>query len=229
MTLTDNRTRIVSARPSRSGGLDVRIHRSFVDAPDTTLKAVVTFLFRRRRDATRRQALRTIRDHFERHHPATVVAAKPRRLVLRPVGSCLDLRELRDAVNDRYFDGELEVQITWGRRHSASARKSRRTRRRRGCGFSIRLGSWDERHKVVRIHRCLDHPDVPRYVVESVVHHEMLHAAIPPVVVGGRRRVHTPEFRRRERLFERHEEANRWIEKNLEWLAEVRSGNLKRR
>ncbi len=231
VTLTDNRTRIVSARPAPSGALDVRIHRCFVGAPDTTLQAVVTFLFSRRRGAARQQALRVIRGHFDRHRPTDVKpAAKPRRLALRPIGRRFDLRELRDTVHHRYFSDELEVHITWGRRHAPGpARRGRKPSRRRGCGFSIQLGSWDERRKVVRVHRCLDRPEVPRYAIESVVHHEMLHAAIPAVVVNGRRRVHTPEFRRRERLFRDHEKASRWIEENLQWLADDRSGSRRRR
>jgi hypothetical protein len=67
----------------------------------------------------------------------------------------------------------------------------------------------------VRIHPALDHPSVPRWLVESVVHHELLHADLDPVVSNGRRRLHTPEFRRREREFERHDDARRWIDRHL--------------
>lgn len=229
LTLTDNRTRIVSARAAPSGALDVRIHRCFLDAPDAVLQAVAGFLFSRRRDAARQRALAVIRGHFDSHRPATLATGPRRRLALRPVGRCFDLRELRDGVNRRYFGGELEVDITWGRHHAPGPARRGRSPRRRGCGFSIQLGSYDERRKVVRIHRCLDRPEVPRCVVESVVHHEMLHAAIPTVVVDGRRRIHPPEFRRRERLYRHHDEASRWIEENLHWLAEVRSGGRKRR
>jgi hypothetical protein len=67
----------------------------------------------------------------------------------------------------------------------------------------------------VRIHPALDHPSVPRWVVESVVHHELLHADLDTVVSNGRRRLHTPEFRRREREFERHDDARRWVDRHL--------------
>ncbi len=55
---------------------------------------------------------------------------------------------------------------------------------------------------------------VPRYVVESVVYHEVLHATLPPVMKNERRRIHTPEFRRRERLFPNYQRAERWIDRN---------------
>lgn len=213
LVLTENRSRIVSARPAPYGRrLEVRIHRCFADASEPTLRAVADFLGGRRGEP-RRRALRTIREHFARHGAPQEPATK-RRTVLRPVGQCFDLRELCDDVDRRYFGGELGVAITWGR-----ASRRRRKRRRRGCGFSIQLGSYDDRRRLVRIHRCLDRPEVPRYVVEAVIHHELLHAALPPVVVNGRRRLHTPEFRRRERQFEHHRKASRWIEKNLARLA----------
>ncbi len=233
LVLTDNKSRIISARPAARGeGLDVRIHRCFADATDATLRSVVVFLESRRRSAARRQALRAIREHFAGHGPRPEAA--PRRTTLRPVGRCFDLRQLRDELNHRYFGGELEVAITWGRasrpRRAAArgpatrgpANRRGRKRRRKRCGFSIQLGSYDQRRNLVRLHRCLDRAEVPRFVVESVVYHEMLHAALPPVVEGGRRRIHTPEFRRRERLYHRHEEAERWLDDNLERLASWR-------
>ena len=89
---------------------------------------------------------------------------------------------------------------------------------------SIRLGSYRYDTRVVRIHRALDHPEVPRFVVESVVHHELVHAALPEPAVGwdGRRRIHTPEFRHLEREFVHHRQAQEWIAQNFRRLLELR-------
>ena len=225
LVLTDNKRRIVSARPAGDGErLDVRIHRCFTTASDATLRSVADFLLSRRRSPRRRAALKAIREHFAAHAPRPAEAPR-RSATLRPVGSFFDLRELRDDLNRRYFGGALEVAITWGRasgtRRAPAARRRRRRRRGR-CGFSIQLGSYDEGRNLVRIHRCLDRAEVPRLVVESVIYHEMLHADLPPVVVNGRRRIHTPEFRRRERLYRHHDAAERWIEDNLERLSSWR-------
>ena len=207
VTLTDNRSTIVSARPA-GRRLDVRIHRCFAAAPGDTLAAVATFLTSAKHSRARRTALAAIRAYFERHRPAAP-GPRRRRVVLRPIGQALDLREVRDDLNRRFFGGELDVRVTWGRAPS---------RRRRRHRFSVRLGTYGHRDNVVRIHRCLDRPDVPRYVVESVVYHEMLHAALPPETRNGRRRIHTPEFRRRERLFPHYRRAERWLERNLKRL-----------
>lgn len=215
VVLTDNRSRIISAR-SFAGALEVRIHRSFVGAPEATLAEVARFLGGARGEV-RRRALAAIREHFDRHGDRHRSEARPRRKVLRQVGRCFDLKEIFDEMNGRFFDGRLEVQITWGRQ------AARRRRRRRGQGISIRLGSYHDAERLVRIHPVLDHSTVPRYVVESVVYHEMLHAALPASRgPDGRRRLHPPEFRRREREFPEYEQAERWIASNLERLARRR-------
>ncbi|MCP3958787.1 MAG: hypothetical protein GY719_13120 [bacterium] len=205
LQLTDNRSTIVSARRDHDDKLRVRIHRCFAAAPPEAVAAVVDFLRSRKRSPRRRRALAAIRRHFRTHGPSRG-EPKKRRIILRPVGQAVDLRELRDGLNERFFGGKLEVGVTWGR--APSRRRGRR-------GFSVRLGTYSDRDNVARIHRCLDGADVPRYVVEAVVYHEMLHAAIPVVVENGRRRIHGPELRRRERLYPHHEKAERWIERNV--------------
>lgn len=219
VVLTDNRSRILSARPVGrwSGGrrpafgrprLALRIHWSFALAPDPVLAEVATFLDAG--GARRRRALGALRDHFGAFQGPSEDAARPlrrrRRVVLRPRGAHHDLDALCDEVNRRYFGGRLEVGITWGRR---PGRRGRRT---------IHLGTYDHEQSVIRIHRHLDHPRVPRVVVASVVHHELLHAAMPAETVRGRRRLHPPEFRRRERAFDGFREAEAWIRDNLQWL-----------
>jgi predicted metal-dependent hydrolase len=206
LVLTDNRARIFSARPE-GRGLALRIHHSFAEAPAPVLQAVADYLRAERGSPTRRRALALLRHHFEQHRPPK---KKSRTLVLRPVGHRFDLRALRDEINAEYFDGRLEVHITWGR--------APRRRRRGSRGVSIRLGSYNHHQNLVRIHPALDRPGVPRYVVASVVHHEMLHAALPPRMKNGRRQLHTPEFRRQERLFRQHREAEQWLDQNLHRL-----------
>ncbi|RMH19470.1 MAG: hypothetical protein D6696_10485 [Acidobacteria bacterium] len=210
--LTDNRSSILSARP-QGDGLRLRIHRCFAGASDELLRQVAVLVDSRPGSAARRAALAAVRAHFERHAPA----APRRRPRLEPVGAYHHLEPIRDDVNRSFFGGRLEVGITWGRRPS----------RRRGT--SIQLGSYDPRANVVRVHRALDRPEVPRYVIAAVVHHEMLHAVLPPRRRGGRRQLHGPEFRRRERAFPDFERAEAWLEANLELLLHPRGRGRKNR
>ncbi len=220
MILTDNRRTILSVKPGRprdDSRLTLRIHRSFAGAPDEVLQAVATFVESRKGSDRAREALTVLRDHFARHRGPIRMAAR-RRLGLHPVGEGLDLRELRDDLNERYFEGRLKADITWGKGGGGAAQ----TCRGRARKSTIQLGSYSYEDRLIRIHRALDQPNVPRYVVESVVYHELLHAAIPPVMRNGRRHVHTPEFRRRERLFRHTQKAEKWVEEHLPELLKAR-------
>ena len=60
----------------------------------------------------------------------------------------------------------------------------------------------------------IDSPSVPRYLVEYVVYHEMLHIKFPVERRGQRRIVHSREFRDAEKKFPQYEAACRKL-KNL--------------
>ncbi len=216
LELTDNRRTILSVRAGRTGNraapLELRIHHSFTEAPESVLRAVATFVESKRGSDQSREALTLIREHFSGHRQA----ARIRKLVLQPVGSCLDLRDVFAELNERYFEGRLAAGITWGK----STIHSRCGRRR---SASLQLGSYSYEDRLIRLHRVLDHPEVPRYVIEAVVYHEMLHADMPPEIRGGKRFFHTPEFRRRERQYRSLTRAERWIGDNMPALLRART------
>ena len=216
LELTDNSRTILSVRSGRMGNrapLVLRIHHSFTHAPEEVLQAVAAFVESKRGSDRAREALVVIREHFTAHR----TTARSRRLVLRPEGTVLDLREVYAALNRRYFKGKLKVDISWGKDNVGAPRRFRRSHT-----SILQLGSYSYEDRLIRVHRVLDGPDVPRYVVEAVVYHEMLHADIPPEVHGDRRLFQTPEFRRRERLYRSLWRAERWISENLPALLRSR-------
>lgn len=220
LKLTDNRRTILSVRPATDRArLELRIHRSFLEAPEEVVRAVAEFVESRKGSERARQALVTIREHFSRHR-GTGARRKP---VLRSEGAALDLRQVVDDLNHRYFEGRLSVEITWGRSSTGTGHRCRR-----GHTASLQLGSYSYEDNLIRIHRVLDDPGVPRLVVEAVVHHELLHADMPPEIHNGRRYFHTPEFRRRERLFRQLDRANAWIQEHLPELLRARRENARR-
>jgi len=221
LALTDNRRTILSLRPTRRSGNDpapiaLRIHRSFLTASDDVLTAVAAFVESRKGSERAREALRVIRAHFA-GRSAERREREP-RLPLEPRGATLDLREVVEHLNRTYFASRLSVHVTWGKATGAEAH---------GClprarTSSLQLGSYSYDDRLIRIHRTLDRPEVPRYVIESIVYHELLHADLPPVVRNGRRYFHTPEFRRRERQFRHFERADRWVKEHLQELLRIR-------
>ncbi|CAN5167731.1 SprT-like domain-containing protein [soil metagenome] len=125
-----------------------------------------------------------------------------RKVVTTSKGIVFDLEEIFESLNLDYFSGAIpKPALTW------SARKT----------FRI-LGHHDATHDHVAISRSLDSANVPRYVVEYIVFHEMLHIVHPTKHVNGRRYNHTATFKRDERKFAYYNEAERWIERNVRRL-----------
>ena len=125
-----------------------------------------------------------------------------RKIVTTSKGSVYDLDEIFAELNQKYFGNYIRKPVlTW------SAKKT----------YHI-LGHHDSTHGQITISTSLDTPSTPRFVVEYVMFHEMLHIAHPTKHVNGRRYNHTPAFRRDERKFAYYEEAERWIERNVRRL-----------
>jgi predicted SprT family Zn-dependent metalloprotease len=80
------------------------------------------------------------------------------------------------------------------------------------------MGSYSVEDKLIRIHPALDRSFVPRYFIESVVYHEMLHHIHPIPVKGGRRQFHTAEFKEQEKRFHQYQKAKRWERANIDRL-----------
>jgi len=194
---------MLSARGNATTGYQVRLHRLFHQAPEVVWCALVAYL--RNAEAT---AGRTIRAYIRQHHPLLVNPEPPlqRTPLLQPCGRYFDLAAIYHDLNQRYFVNRVQAHITWSRRPLQRQR------------LSIRFGSYQERDRLIRIHRLLDQAFVPRYVVENVVFHEMLHQLIPRQYRQGRWHVHPPEFRRQERRFLYHQQAEQWQRQHLDRL-----------
>jgi hypothetical protein len=64
-----------------------------------------------------------------------------------------------------------------------------------------KFGHYDPLTDTVMISCTLDHADVPEFVVDFVMYHELLHKKLGVGWRNGRQEAHTPEFRREERRF----------------------------
>ena len=80
------------------------------------------------------------------------------------------------------------------------------------------LGHYDPAHDAIVISRIFDTPQIPRYVVEYVVFHEMLHLKHPVQYGSTRRCVHSAAFKADEKRFPRYFDANRYLQRLLERL-----------
>ena len=128
--------------------------------------------------------------------------ARGRKIITSAKGEFYNLNEIFDALNQTYFKNSLQKPVL-----SWSSRKTYRI-----------LGHHDSTHETVIISRSLDDKKVPKFVVEYVIFHEMLHIFHPTEHRNGRRFNHTPAFKRNERKFRHFEEADAWIERNVKHL-----------
>lgn len=188
----------------REGVLLVRISDVLRDAPVEFHRALAQILVRklyRRRVST--QDLQIYREYLKQsdvHEKSTANRrARGRKIVTTSKGEVYDLDEIFLFLNQIYFQNQLPKPVlTW------SARKT----------FRI-LGHHDAAHRTIAVSKSLDDRRVPRFVVEYVVYHEMLHIKHPTVHHNGRRYNHTPAFRRDEENFAYFEEAEKWIDENI--------------
>ena len=192
LSVTDNINAMMSFRNDRDGGLRLRLHHMFLSAPDPVLEELAAWM------ANPRSSCPLSRSYMRqnRHLVRAGKECEERSTILRPKGRIYNLHAIFARLNAEYFDSKLEMRITWGKR-------GLRERVR-----SVRLGCYCPRNKVITISRRLDKEEIPPYFVDYVVYHDMLHAALGiQEDENGRRRIHTPEFHRLERLFADHEKA----------------------
>ena len=106
-------------------------------------------------------------------------------------GAAHDLAVSFARVNREYFDGRMpRPHLKWSDRVT-----------------SCRFGYYASTEDIVSISCSLDAPDVPAFVVDFVVYHELLHKKHGARWQNGRRSVHTRAFREEERRFARFTES----------------------
>lgn len=186
----------------RGGRIYARVSDILIGSPREVLYALscilVAKLYRLTMPKTHE---RTYREHT-RHQSVLDASNATRRargykITTGSRGKVYDLAELFRVLNKRYFSEELEKPLL-----SWSPGKSRRV-----------LGHHDHVHNAIIISTTLDSESVPRFVVEYVLYHEMLHVKHPPSVVSARTIYHGRAFREEERRFEKFEEAVNWLER----------------
>ncbi len=113
----------------------------------------------------------------------------------RMAGRTHDLEAIFRSVNRDYFDARLGMpRIQWN--HISTLRE---------------FGRFEPATDTIVLSRRLDAPDVPEQVVAYVLYHELLHRVLGAQREGGRRRYHTPDFRRAEKRFRGYEQAERFL------------------
>jgi hypothetical protein len=205
VTFTDNRYTMISFRKAR-GCYRVRLHKMFRHADIALLHQLVLFLTAPKKSASNHL------DCFIAEHREEIDGARKRRTAaLVAKGRHFDLDEVLTRVALQYFDGKAEVRIGWGA-------APKRSRKRRYGKISRALATYSYEDKIIRVSPVLDAPNVPHYVIDWIVYHEMLHHVLPIIKKGSKNIYHSARFRSLERGFKHFEKAKAWEEKHMEEL-----------
>jgi hypothetical protein len=114
-----------------------------------------------------------------------------------PEGRYYNLDEVFDSLNTRFFGGLLgRPELTWSENVAKRA-----------------LGHYDAAHNTIVVSRVFDRPSSPRYAVEYLLYHEMLHLKHPVTRRGLRRCVHSRAFKDEEKLFPQLKDAQAFIKR----------------
>jgi len=186
----------------REGKLIVRLSDLLEHAPQSVLEAIAHILIAK----LYRKPIAPAHAHRYRQYTQSEAVsrqaeqtrqARGRKQIHTAIGHYYDLDEVFEAVNRRFFHGLLgRPVLTW------SAHHARRM-----------LGHYDAAHNTIVVSRVFDGPQVPRYAIEYLMYHEMLHLKHPVRIKSGRRCVHSREFQAEERLFPELEEAKAFLKR----------------
>jgi hypothetical protein len=196
LAVTDNRYTMISVKREKGLLYRIRLHHMFLGADSGTVRTLARYIAHN--DGAASDSL----SQFIESNQTKIRRARrrpPVAVTLETRGEIYDLQEIFDDLNRSYFRGVIDARITWGQRLGK--------RRRRN---SIKMGSYSVEDRLIRIHPSLDRKFVPRFFVEWIVYHEMLHQVHDIPLIGGRRIFHTEAFLAQEAEFAHYARARRW-------------------
>lgn len=186
----------------REGRLHVSLSDLLEGAQESVLRAIAHILLAK---LYRKPIDKTHNLRYKRFQYSEAVARQTEQIRstrgakrwLGPEGRYYNLNEVFDTLNERFFHNLLgRPNLTWSEHY---ARRQ--------------LGHYDAAHNTIVVSRVFDRPSSPRYAIEYLLYHEMLHLKHPVKVHGTRRCVHGAAFRGDEKLFPQLAEATAFLKR----------------
>jgi hypothetical protein len=186
----------------REGRALVRISDLLESAPEPVLRSIAHILlaklYRKPIEAAYATRYRRYVSSYEMTQRTHLVRQmRGRKRLNSPNGHVWNLEQIFDELNQRFFQGLMgRPQMSW------SSERSRHL-----------LGHYDPAHNTIIISRIFDDARLPKFLVEYIVYHEMLHLKHPVKLRGSRRCVHPPAFQEEEKLFPQMDEVKQWLKR----------------
>lgn len=199
--INDNRSTMLSVR-WETDCTKVSLHRMFLSAPRNVMDELACYL-----QGKQKSIAPVIKAFIDDNIKKLDYSHTIDKSTLSSQGSFYNLKDLYDALNEEYFDNELNLMITW----FGTRQQRNRTR--------ITFGLYHDPLKLIKINRLLDSPVFPDYVVSFVIYHEMLHYVCPPYIdQNGLNKIHSKAFKAREKQFRHFRLAQKWIQDHQQLL-----------
>ncbi|MGA2558518.1 MAG: M48 family peptidase [Terracidiphilus sp.] len=186
----------------REGQIFVSLSDLLEGAPETVLRAIAHILlaklYKKPIDATQNMRYKRFASSAAVTKQTELIRhARGSKRYFGPEGRYYHLEEVFDALNFRFFGGLMgRPQLTW------SEHMAKRS-----------LGHYDAAHNTIVVSRVFDRPSSPRYAIEYLLYHEMLHLKHPVRMRGLRRCVHSAAFKAEESQFPQLTEAMAYIKR----------------
>ena len=186
----------------REGHLHVSLSDLLEGAPEPVLRAIAHILLAKLYKKPIEPAHNVRYKRFASSAAVTrqtelIRSARGNKRYFGPEGRYYHLEEVFDTLNERFFGGLLgRPALTW------SEHMAKRS-----------LGHYDAAHNTIVVSRVFDRPSSPRYAIEYLLYHEMLHLKHPVRMRGLRRCVHSREFKAEEAQFPQLAEALAFIKR----------------
>jgi hypothetical protein len=186
----------------REGKALVRLSDMLEGAPESVVRAIAHILLAK---LYRKPIEAGHANRYRRHLGSEAVTrraqqvrrSRGRKNVLTAQGHYYDLEEVFEQLNRQFFNGLLgRPVLTW------SAHSARRM-----------LGHYDAAHNTIVVSRVFDKAETPRYAIEYLLFHEMLHLKHPVLMRNGRRCVHSRDFQRDEKMFPELDKVKEFLKK----------------
>lgn len=184
----------------RQGRVHVHLSDLLEGAPESVLRSIAHILlaklYRKPLDAAKTARYRRFTSSESVVRQTEMIRqSRGRKKMLGARGEHYDLEEVFESLNARFFHGLLgRPLLTW------SGHMAKRS-----------LGHYDPAHNTIVVSRVFDRKNTPRFAIEYLLYHEMLHLKHPVKVRRGRRCVHPREFQAEERLFPELERAQQYL------------------
>ncbi|MGD2169193.1 MAG: hypothetical protein PVI40_03005 [Chlamydiota bacterium] len=192
VTLHNNKSTYLSFQKKRRE-VFFSLHKFFETAPLDVLQSLIDYA-----ESSKRTSFTRVKKFIYTKQQEIDLSHTVKEKNLHIEGKHFNLRQAYEKINQNYFESALDLQITWFFPKYRSFR-------------NFTFGSYDRNLKLIKINFHLDRHDTPAFYLDNLLYHEMLHAVCLPFVdEKGRLRIHTKEFKEKERLFPMYKQAKEW-------------------